>query len=151
MRKFINAIARGALYTAIVVLAPKAGPVHHLPARMPRDGDPEMSTTPNSRVAAERFHEIYERLAPSFGCETRKETRVFDPESPNGKLMMAVCAEWMREWSAQPFKSDSGASALTVAAGSRRVCPHLVDGNCPLHNLHCQYPDCERSLTISPR
>jgi len=42
---------------------------------------------------ARRFHEAYERLAPSFGYETRKETRAFDPESANGKLMIAVCAE----------------------------------------------------------
>lgn len=39
------------------------------------------------------FHEAYERLAPSFGYETRTETREFDPESKNGKLMVAVCAE----------------------------------------------------------
>lgn len=26
-----------------------------------------------------------------------------------------------------------------------RVCPNKdEDGNCPLHNLHCQYPDCEK-------
>lgn len=37
------------------------------------------------------FHETYETLAPSFGYETRKETRAFDAESPNGKLMIAVC------------------------------------------------------------
>jgi hypothetical protein len=39
------------------------------------------------------FHHTYERLAPSVGYDTRVETRVFDPESPNGKLMLAVCAE----------------------------------------------------------
>jgi len=39
------------------------------------------------------FHDTYERLAPDFGYETRKETRAFDPESPNGKLMIAVCAK----------------------------------------------------------
>ena len=43
--------------------------------------------------AARLFHDTYERLAPSFGYETRKETRQFDPESPNGKLMIAVCRE----------------------------------------------------------
>lgn len=37
------------------------------------------------------FHDTYERLAPQFGYETRKETRAFDPTSPNGKLMIAVC------------------------------------------------------------
>lgn len=39
------------------------------------------------------FHETYERLAPSFGYETRTDTRVFDPQSKNGKLMVAVCGE----------------------------------------------------------
>jgi hypothetical protein len=42
---------------------------------------------------ARRFHEIYERRAPEFGYETRKETREFDPTTPNGKLMIAVCTE----------------------------------------------------------
>ncbi len=42
---------------------------------------------------ARRFHEIYERRAPEFGYETRKETRAFDPTTPNGRLMIAVCTE----------------------------------------------------------
>mgnify|MGYP001572067736 CR=1 FL=1 len=37
------------------------------------------------------FHETYERLAPQYGYETRPETRVFDPTTPNGMLMLAVC------------------------------------------------------------
>ena len=45
------------------------------------------------------FHDTYERLAPSFGYETREETRKFDPESPNGRLMVAVCEEVLK---AQP-------------------------------------------------
>ena len=39
------------------------------------------------------FHGAYERLAPKFGYDTRNDTRVFDVESNNGKLMLAVCAE----------------------------------------------------------
>lgn len=39
-----------------------------------------------------KFHETYERLAPAFGYETRSDTKVFDPESKNGRLMVAVCA-----------------------------------------------------------
>jgi hypothetical protein len=42
---------------------------------------------------AREFHERYGRLAPQFGYETREETRQFDPESPNGRLMIAVCCE----------------------------------------------------------
>lgn len=48
-----------------------------------------------SEYLARRFHEVYERLAPSFGYETRTETRTFDPTTPNGKLMIAVCNELM--------------------------------------------------------
>lgn len=25
-----------------------------------------------------------------------------------------------------------------------KLCPQKIDGNCPLHNLHCGYPDCEK-------
>ncbi len=37
------------------------------------------------------FHDTYETLAPAYGYETRPETREFDHQSPNGKLMTAVC------------------------------------------------------------
>lgn len=47
----------------------------------------------NALDIAKKFHEAYERLAPSFGYETRTETRAFDPETPNGRLMIAVCQE----------------------------------------------------------
>jgi hypothetical protein len=40
---------------------------------------------------AKQFHRTYERLAPSFGYETRADTRDFDPDTPNGRLMVAVC------------------------------------------------------------
>lgn len=39
------------------------------------------------------FHDKYENLAPHFGYQTREETRVFDPTTPNGRLMLTVCAE----------------------------------------------------------
>lgn len=40
---------------------------------------------------ATKFHNAYEELAPSFGYETRQDTRQFDPTTPNGRLMQAVC------------------------------------------------------------
>jgi hypothetical protein len=43
------------------------------------------------------FHDTYERLAPTFGYETREETRQFDPTSPNGALMIAVAGSVLRE------------------------------------------------------
>ena len=45
---------------------------------------------------ARRFHDTYERLAPSFGYTTRPETRDFEPTTPNGRLMLAVCAELVK-------------------------------------------------------
>lgn len=46
---------------------------------------------------ARKFHEIYESKAPDFGYETRNETRDFDPESPNGGLMISVCGQILQE------------------------------------------------------
>ena len=46
---------------------------------------------------ARKFHEIYERLAPIYGYQTREDTREFDPESTNGRLMIAVCKQLARE------------------------------------------------------
>lgn len=47
----------------------------------------------NGAEIAAQFHEAYERLAPSFGYETRSDTKTFDPLSKNGRLMTAVCQE----------------------------------------------------------
>lgn len=54
-----------------------------------------------SESIARKFHEVYERLAPDYGYVTREETRDFDPESPNGQLMIAVCAEVLYELEAK--------------------------------------------------
>ena len=46
------------------------------------------------------FHNTYEKLAPSFGYETREDTKSFDITTLNGKLMIAVCKEiikWQKE------------------------------------------------------
>lgn len=40
---------------------------------------------------AYKFHRYYEEMAPEYGYETRQETKEFDPKSPNGRLMVAVC------------------------------------------------------------
>ena len=53
-----------------------------------------MKMTPEALAVL--FHNTYETLAPEFGYETREETIIFDSESANGKLMIAVCAEILR-------------------------------------------------------
>lgn len=58
------------------------------------DAATKMTQPPTDHAElARRFHDTYERLAPSFGYETRPDTKAFDPESPNGRLMTAVCKE----------------------------------------------------------
>jgi hypothetical protein len=54
-------------------------------------------TTPEQ--LAQKFHETYERLAPEYGYETRKESAVpwSDVLEKNKRLMIAVCAEILRE------------------------------------------------------
>jgi hypothetical protein len=48
------------------------------------------------------FHFHYERLAPQYGYETREGTRKFDPNSPNGKLMVATCGAVLDALSSLP-------------------------------------------------
>lgn len=50
-----------------------------------------------SEQIARQFHDVYERLALQFGYETREDTKVFDPQSKNGRLMIAVCAQVIGE------------------------------------------------------
>jgi hypothetical protein len=51
------------------------------------------AAVPDAESLAIMFHDAYERLAPIVGYETRQETRSFNLESTNGKLMVLVCAE----------------------------------------------------------
>jgi hypothetical protein len=43
------------------------------------------------------FHNTYEKLAPSFGYETRADTKLFETNTPNGMLMIAVCKEIIKQ------------------------------------------------------
>ena len=52
------------------------------------------------------FHETYERLAPSFGYETRDDTKKFDPRTKNGKLMIAVCQEIINKFGELKERED---------------------------------------------
>lgn len=51
--------------------------------------------TDDAETLARAFHEAYERLAPSFGYETRKASAKpwNDVPEDNRRLMIAVCAE----------------------------------------------------------
>lgn len=64
----------------------------------PNEPTPEEEAEARSRAAfcsalARQFHERYEEIAPLYGYKTREDTKTFDPESPNGQLMQAVCLQ----------------------------------------------------------
>ena len=67
--------------------------VGNVPSASKHDRDSPSEYLTDPLALAVLFHVTYERLAPHSGYTTRQETRIFDPESPNGKLMLATCAE----------------------------------------------------------
>lgn len=70
------------------------------------------NTEKKAMEAAIKFHETYERLAPQFGYETRPDTKAFDAESPNGKLMIAVCGEVLTDYAAATANNGGLREAL---------------------------------------
>jgi hypothetical protein len=69
---------------------------------------------PTPLALAVRFHQTYERLAPSFCYETRQDTREFDPQSKNGRLVIAVCAELGGDVPPNGDRSTLGAIQLAL-------------------------------------
>lgn len=95
-----------------------------------------METNPIS--LARQFHETYERLAPSFGYSTREETRKFDPESSNGKLMIAVCNELLNGKSRIEMSwacNECGTIDLTDAVGETDL-ESFQCSNCGANEFH---------------
>jgi hypothetical protein len=72
---------------------------------------------------ARLFHDTYERLAPSFGYETRKDTRTFDPTTPNGRLMVVVCGEVLAALASPAARREDfeRAKHLYMGAAIRRI------------------------------
>jgi hypothetical protein len=91
------------------------------PTSAPGGGEGPFSS---DEALARFFHDTYERLAPSFGYETRPETRTFDPTSKNGRLMVAVARKILTSRprpAPQPATGDGvreAAQALSDAAES---------------------------------
>jgi hypothetical protein len=77
---------------------------------------------------ARLFHTTYERLAPSFGYETRRESAKPWDEVPdqNRRLMIAVCAEVLTA-------TRAGADAAGLVAEARRGAGHMRSLPSPLY------------------
>jgi hypothetical protein len=73
-----------------------------------------MTPSKQDREMARLFHDTYEQLAPFFGYTTRGDTRQFDPESANGKLMTAVCGRVLAAARAEGFAAGIEMAAQCV-------------------------------------
>lgn len=67
----------------------------------------EQVSVTGAEALARQLHDLYEELAPFFGYETRPDTKAFDPDSPNGRLMIAVCGRLasQRQGAANPVEA----------------------------------------------
>ena len=64
----------------------------------------------NAEQLARLFHETYERLAPEYDYETRRESAVAWDEVPenNRRLMIAVAGELLRALEAERHEGATG-------------------------------------------
>jgi hypothetical protein len=76
--------------------------------------EPKQETLEEAAELALVFHNTYEKLAPSFGYETRQDTKEFDFKSNNGRLMVAVCSEVIK-WQQEQDKKMYSEEDLEVA------------------------------------
>jgi hypothetical protein len=97
---------------------------------------------------AQHFHNIYERYAPEFGYETRAETKAFNPETPNGKLMIAVCGEILRDFNddiershaARPQSDDQHPFDVEVCYCGQEVSKHDMSHDIRVMGDHAAQP-----------
>jgi hypothetical protein len=84
----------------------------------------EQETLEEAAELALVFHNTYEKLAPSFGYETRQDTKEFDFKSNNGRLMVAVCSEvikWQQEQDKNKFSEEDMKEAFKNGAFKWRM------------------------------
>ena len=110
-----------------------------------------MTPTPDplrDEDVARLFHDAYERLAPSFGYETRKASAVpwSDVPEPNRLLMVAVASE-VRAALAQPAPA---LDAERLAADALLNWYDTTHGNEFGHDHHCPVPQTENPHTAVP-
>jgi hypothetical protein len=87
-----------------------------------------------STQLAKLFHDKYEEFAPFYGYITREDTREFNPDSNNGKLMIAVCKKVMElfglpitEWDISEFDKISDADFRNENFMRNFIQRHLSD------------------------
>jgi hypothetical protein len=96
---------------------------------------------------AQQFHETYERLAPQFGYETRKESAKpwSDVPDQNKQLMIAVCGEIIIEFfTTIPAQDEEKTKAM------RSLCTFEGCGEVQEHGNHYYWPSIPASVKNHP-
>ena len=104
LRKYLNQVEGetviGGIRNLAQALIGREEEIEQLNAELARANSDAQPAMPSDRAEslARHFHESYERLAPQFGYETRKESAKpwSDVPEKNRALMTAVCAEMLR-------------------------------------------------------
>ena len=81
-----------------------------------------------------KFHDTYEKLASEYTYETREDTKVFDINSNNGKLMYATVNEIV-----SPILEENQALNKQVEDYKKLGFKHLVDKNNNLENQQKEF------------
>lgn len=155
-KEFFPDLARDTISCGInFIVCPHCDERQDIWIRMVYSADPH-HRIPTEDVAGEelarRFHETYERLAPEYGYETREDTKAFDPESPNGKLMIAVCKEITKPTDGETcedptcFKTPNCAGTKLVAD---RVIDKLIERNAEYVSLQTKLDEKDTMINIA--
>ncbi len=85
----------------------------------------------NTEDIARKFHEAYERLAPSFGYETRKASAVPWEQVPeqNKNLMIAVCSEILSGGTCAGRRKACSDTSATHTGGETQAPQSVQSGN----------------------
>jgi hypothetical protein len=71
-----------------------------------------------------------------------------DADDLLASLYGAMVAAYLLGYSPDVMAADAKAGAerlISLLEETESICPNKDEnGNCPLHNLHCTYPDCEK-------
>ncbi len=85
------------------------------------------------------------------------ENEEITPDDLLPPLYAAMIVSILYGYSPRAMIEDAQAAAsklltmLDEEESKTRVCVNKDEnGNCPLHNLHCQYPDCEKEKLTNP-
>ncbi|WJJ54970.1 hypothetical protein [Xanthomonas phage RTH11] len=99
---------------------------------------------------AKIFHALYERYASSVGYATRVETRAFNPNTPNGRLMQKVCLDLITGgFRLNDTAEDTGPSAADIVSGLRLMPIRVVRAAVPEDNVEGDQTEVELQMHVA--